>query len=207
MTHWEAIREQLRKGRYQPQPVRRCEIPKAGGGTRALGDNRVRFNSSGCKPLDLDAGFGGRANHSRWLRGIAETEPDPVPDAVPLAGMRNLAAGLSVIDAAALCAIAAALRSPGGSRHLPPSWWLRNGTGHSLDGIALIWVDVTDIGSVRKNPSCERSWSHLRVLHASVSLKSSVKMASSEWNSTAIVQSAVSGARTNSFAISVPGQP
>jgi RNA-directed DNA polymerase len=37
VTHWEAIREQLLAGTYQPQPVRRAEIPKPGGGTRTLG--------------------------------------------------------------------------------------------------------------------------------------------------------------------------
>jgi RNA-directed DNA polymerase len=35
--HWPSLREQLLSGRYQPQPVRRCEIPKATGGTRMLG--------------------------------------------------------------------------------------------------------------------------------------------------------------------------
>jgi len=35
--HWERIREQLLAGRYQPQPVKRVEIPKPGGGTRQLG--------------------------------------------------------------------------------------------------------------------------------------------------------------------------
>src|ERR1700688_3061383 len=35
--HWPAIRAQLLEGSYQPQPVRRVEIPKASGGTRALG--------------------------------------------------------------------------------------------------------------------------------------------------------------------------
>src|ERR1700704_4597723 len=35
--HWPAIRTQLLEGSYKPQPVRRVEIPKASGGTRALG--------------------------------------------------------------------------------------------------------------------------------------------------------------------------
>ena len=36
-TAWEAIRAQLLAGTYQPQPVRRHEIPKPGGGMRQLG--------------------------------------------------------------------------------------------------------------------------------------------------------------------------
>src|SRR5437899_3813082 len=35
--HWPQIRVQLLDGSYRPQPVRRVEIPKASGGTRALG--------------------------------------------------------------------------------------------------------------------------------------------------------------------------
>lgn len=35
--HWPELREQLLAGTYQPQPVRRVEIPKAGGGVRLLG--------------------------------------------------------------------------------------------------------------------------------------------------------------------------
>jgi RNA-directed DNA polymerase len=35
--HWPAIREQLLKGTYGPQPVRRVEIPKPDGGVRKLG--------------------------------------------------------------------------------------------------------------------------------------------------------------------------
>jgi len=37
VTHWEGIRGQLLSGTYQPQPVRRHDIPKPGGGTRTLG--------------------------------------------------------------------------------------------------------------------------------------------------------------------------
>ena len=36
-THWPAVREQIREGRYQPQAVRRVEIPKPEGGKRMLG--------------------------------------------------------------------------------------------------------------------------------------------------------------------------
>lgn len=35
--HWPTIREQLLSGTYQPQPVKRVEIPKADGGMRKLG--------------------------------------------------------------------------------------------------------------------------------------------------------------------------
>jgi RNA-directed DNA polymerase len=36
-AHWPEIREALLAGRYQPQPVKRVEIPKPGGGVRKLG--------------------------------------------------------------------------------------------------------------------------------------------------------------------------
>ncbi len=35
--HWPAIREQLLRGTYKPQPVKRVEIPKPDGGMRKLG--------------------------------------------------------------------------------------------------------------------------------------------------------------------------
>jgi RNA-directed DNA polymerase len=36
-AHWVSIRAKLDEGKYQPSPVRRVEIPKAGGGIRQLG--------------------------------------------------------------------------------------------------------------------------------------------------------------------------
>src|ERR1700674_166692 len=36
-ARWPEIEEQLLQGRYQPQPVRRVQIPKPAGGTRDLG--------------------------------------------------------------------------------------------------------------------------------------------------------------------------
>ena len=35
--HWPSIRSQLLEGTYQPQPVKRVEIPKPDGGVRKLG--------------------------------------------------------------------------------------------------------------------------------------------------------------------------
>jgi RNA-directed DNA polymerase len=35
--HWPSIRSQLLEGTYQPQPVKRVEIPKPEGGVRKLG--------------------------------------------------------------------------------------------------------------------------------------------------------------------------
>ena len=35
--HWAGIKERLLIGSYEPQPVRRVDIPKPGGGTRMLG--------------------------------------------------------------------------------------------------------------------------------------------------------------------------
>ena len=40
-THWPTIRAALVEGTYAPQPVRRTEIPQAGGGIRQLGSPTV----------------------------------------------------------------------------------------------------------------------------------------------------------------------
>ena len=37
VQHWPTIREQLLRGTYKPQPVKRVEIPKSDGGVRKLG--------------------------------------------------------------------------------------------------------------------------------------------------------------------------
>ena len=58
--HWPTLREQLLRGTYKPQPVRRVEIPKPDGGMRKLGIPTVRADCT-CSQF----GFGmGRVSSS-----------------------------------------------------------------------------------------------------------------------------------------------
>ena len=47
--HWPAIREQLLRGTYKPQPVRRVEIPKPDRGVRKLGIPTASANCAGAQ--------------------------------------------------------------------------------------------------------------------------------------------------------------
>jgi len=68
--HWQAVREQLLAGTYQPRPVKRQLIPKSGGGMRELGIPTVldRFIQQAMLQVlqsDLDGSF---SRHSYGFR-------------------------------------------------------------------------------------------------------------------------------------------
>jgi hypothetical protein len=63
--HWPSIREQLLRGTYQPQPVRRVEIPKPDGGVRKLGIPRVHARKPDLMPSG-SLSWTARSDSKRW---------------------------------------------------------------------------------------------------------------------------------------------
>lgn len=62
--HWPQIREQLRTGQYEPQPIKRVEIPKPEGGVRKLGMPTV---PSYCTSIQAASGLLRFVNRPRQL--------------------------------------------------------------------------------------------------------------------------------------------
>jgi len=68
--YWPAIREQLQSGTYKPEPVKRVEIPKPGGGVRKLGIPTVldRFIQQAVMPVLQRKWDGTFSEHSYEFR-------------------------------------------------------------------------------------------------------------------------------------------
>ena len=72
--NWKSIKEQIKERRYQPQPVRRVEIPKPNGGVRKLGiptlmdrviqQAIVQVISPMCEPYFSDRSYGFRSGRN-----------------------------------------------------------------------------------------------------------------------------------------------
>jgi RNA-directed DNA polymerase len=69
-AHWREIREALLAGRSQPQPVKRVEMPKPGGGVRQLGTPTVldRFTQQALWQVLQPAGDGTFSDGSDGVR-------------------------------------------------------------------------------------------------------------------------------------------
>ena len=75
-THWTEIRQQLLEGTYKPQPVRRVEIPKPGGGVRGLGHpDRDRPTHPAGAPPSAHA----RSSTRDFRRTVLDSDPGEAP--------------------------------------------------------------------------------------------------------------------------------